>query len=229
MSLYAIGDLHLSFSDSFKPMDIFNGWDGYIGRLEENWKSSVNENDTVVIAGDTSWAMGLKNSVKDFAFINNLPGRKIILKGNHDYWWATKSKMENFFAENGFDTLHILFNNCYAYGDYGICGTRGWVSIDGDTENEKVMAREVQRLDVSIQAALSQNLKPLVFMHYPPLYGSSCNFDILNILYKYSIEKCFYGHIHGYSQRNAVTGMHDGVEYNMISSDFLQFSPYKVV
>ena len=137
--------------------------------------------------------------------------------------------MENFFAENGFNTLHILFNNCYAYGDYGICGTKGWVSIDGDTENEKVMAREVQRLEVSIQAALSQNLKPVVFMHYPPLYGSSCNFDILDILYKYNIEQCFYGHIHGYSQRNAVTGMHDGVKYDMISSDFLQFVPYKVM
>ncbi|MBQ3566973.1 MAG: metallophosphoesterase [Oscillospiraceae bacterium] len=229
MSLYAIGDLHLALSDLKKPMDIFNGWEGYTEKIEKNWRACITENDTVVLAGDTSWAMGLENSFKDFEFINNLPGKKIILKGNHDYWWATMSKMQKFFSSNNFDTLSILFNNCYQYEKYGLCGTRGWISIDGDTESEKIMVREVQRLEVSINSAIGQGLEPIVFMHYPPVYGASCNYDILDVLYRYNIKWCLYGHIHGYSQRNAVTGVHDGVRYDMISSDFLQFAPFKVL
>lgn len=229
MSLYAIGDLHLALGDTNKPMDIFNGWDNYIEKIQTNWRNTVSENDTVVLAGDISWAVGLKNSLRDFAFIDALPGRKIILKGNHDYWWSTKTKMENFFKENSFDSLNILFNNCYQYNNFGICGTRGWVSINGDTENEKVMAREVQRLEVSIMDALSKNLQPVVFMHYPPVYGATCNYDILDILFKYKIKRCFYGHIHGYSQRDAITGVQDDIEYDMISSDYLHFAPLKVM
>ncbi len=229
MSLYAIGDLHLALGDTNKPMDIFNGWDNYIEKIETNWRSMISENDTVVLAGDISWAVGLKNSLNDFAFIDALPGRKIILKGNHDYWWSTKTKMECFFKENNFDTLNILFNNCYEYEGFGICGTRGWVSINGDTENEKVMAREVQRLEVSIKEALSKNLEPIVFMHYPPVYAATCNYDILDILFRYKIKRCLYGHIHGYSQKNAITGVQDEIEYDMISSDYLHFAPLKVM
>jgi len=229
VALYAIGDLHLALSDTYKPMDIFSGWEGYTEKLETSWRNMITDDDTVVLAGDTSWAMKLQNSYNDFAFVNSLPGKKIILKGNHDYWWATMAKMERWFKENDFSTVSILFNNCYSYENYGICGTRGWVSIGGDTEDEKVMLREVQRLEVSVKAALDQGLEPLVFMHYPPVYGASCNYDILDVLYRYGIKKCFYGHIHGYSQKNAVTGVHDGVEYIMISSDFLKFSPYKVM
>lgn len=228
MSLYAIGDLHLSL-DSDKPMNIFNGWDDYTKRLEDNWRSVVKDDDTVVLAGDISWAVGLENSFKDLQFVNSLPGKKIILKGNHDYWWATKTKIEKFFLKNSFDTLNILFNNFFQYENTGICGTRGWVSIDGDTENEKVMAREVQRLETSIKGAVEAGLTPVVFMHYPPVYGSSCNYDILDVLFRYDIKDCYYGHIHGYSQKNAVTGIQDGINYRMISSDFLQFMPFKVL
>ena len=128
MALFAIGDLHLSLGDQFKPMDIFNGWDGYVEKLEQNWRSTVTPEDTVVLAGDTSWAMKLPNVLNDFEFINSLPGKKIILKGNHDYWWSTMAKMERFVEENHFDTISFLFNNCYSYGKYGICGTRGWVA-----------------------------------------------------------------------------------------------------
>lgn len=228
MSLYAIGDLHLSL-DSDKPMNIFNGWDDYTQRLEANWKSTVKDDDTVVLAGDISWAVGLENSFKDLQFVNSLPGKKIILKGNHDYWWATKTKIEKFFSLNGFDTLNILFNNYFQYENIGICGTRGWVSIDGDSENEKVMAREVQRLETSVKGAVEAGLTPVVFMHYPPVYGSSCNYDILDVLFRYDIKECYYGHIHGYSQKNAITGMQDGINYRMISSDYLQFMPLKVL
>lgn len=229
MSLYAIGDLHLSLSDKFKPMDIFNGWEGYTEKLETNWRNNIKDEDTVVLAGDTSWAMKLQNSYKDFEFVNSLPGRKIILKGNHDYWWSTMAKMERYFRENDFSTIDILFNNCYSYGRYGICGTRGWVNIGDDTEDERVLLREVQRLEVSVKEAVDRGLEPLVFMHYPPLYGAGCNYGILDVLYRYKIKKCYYGHIHGYSQKNAVTGVHDGIDYTMISSDYLGFMPYKVM
>lgn len=228
MALFAIGDLHLALSDVYKPMDIFNGWEGYTEKLELNWKNVIADDDTVVLAGDISWAMKLENAYKDFAFVNDLPGKKIILKGNHDYWWCTKSKMDRYFKENNFSTINILFNNCYEYKNFGICGTRGWVSIDGDTENEKVLLREVHRLEVSIKEAVSKGLEPIVFMHYPPIYGNSCNYDILDVLFKYNIKRCFYGHVHGYSQKNAITGIHDGVEYTMISGDYLKFMPYKV-
>lgn len=229
MALYAIGDLHLALSDTYKPMDIFSGWEGYTEKLENNWRNTITDEDTVVLAGDTSWAMKLQNSFKDFDFVNRLPGKKIILKGNHDYWWSTMSKMERYFKENGFDTISILFNNCYSYEGYGICGTRGWVNIGDDTEDEKVLLREVQRLEVSIKEALARELEPIVFMHYPPVYGSGCNYDILDVLYRYEIKRCFYGHIHGYSQKNAITGVHDGVEYTMISGDYINFMPYKVL
>ncbi len=139
------------------------------------------------------------------------------------------AKMERFVEENHFDTISFLFNNCYFYGKYGICGTRGWVSIGDGTEDEKVQFREVQRLEVSIKAALDAGLEPVVFLHYPPVYGLNSNYDILDVLYRYGIKKCFYGHIHGYSQKNAITGMHDGVEYIMISSDYLKFAPYRVM
>ncbi|MDO5559138.1 MAG: metallophosphoesterase [Oscillospiraceae bacterium] len=229
MSLFAIGDLHLSLGDSKKPMGIFNGWEDHTQKISDSFSSMLTPEDTVVLAGDTSWAMGLNNSLADFQFINSLPGRKIILKGNHDYWWSTRRKMDNFFRENSLDTLNILYNDFYEYNGYGICGTRGWVSIDGKTENESVMAKEVQRLEVSISGAESQNLEPIVFMHYPPVYGSSCNYDILDVLFRHGIKQCFYGHIHGYSQKNAVTGIQDGIEYRMISSDFLHFVPLKVM
>ena len=229
MALFAIGDLHLSFGDQFKPMDIFSGWEGYTEKLEANWRNTINDEDTVVLAGDTSWAMKLQNAYRDFEFVDSLPGRKIILKGNHDYWWSTMAKMERYFEENNFRTIDILFNNCYRYDSYGICGTRGWFSTGEDTEDERVMFREVQRLEVSIKDAQSKGLEPLVFMHYPPVYGSFCNYDILDVLYRYSIKKCYYGHIHGYSQKNAVTGLHDGIEYTMISGDYLKFMPFKVM
>lgn len=229
MALFTIGDLHLALSDKDKPMDIFNGWEGYTQKLEENWRHTISDEDTVVLVGDISWASKLENSFKDFEFVNNLPGKKIIIKGNHDYWWATKAKMEKYFKENNFNTLNILFNNCYEYQGFGICGTRGWVSINGDTENEKVMFREVQRLEVSIKEAVDRELEPIVFMHYPPVYGSNCNYDILDILFKYNIKRCFYGHIHGYSQRNAITSIQDGIKYYMVSGDFLKFMPYKIM
>lgn len=233
MSLYVIGDLHLTFSDPSKTMEVFPGWENYQERIEKNWLETVKPEDTVVIAGDLSWGMSLQQAEPDFRFINGLPGRKLILKGNHDYWWVTKKKMETFFAENGFDTLNIIHNNHYAYENYGICGTRGWVNgTDGsrDVQDEKVLKREVQRLETSIKSAVEAGLEPLVFMHYPPIFASNFNYDILEILYRYNIKECYYGHIHGRSAHElCVKNTYDGVNFHLISGDYIHFMPKKVL
>lgn len=233
MSLYVIGDLHLTFSDPSKTMEVFPGWENYQERIEKNWLETVKPEDTVVIAGDLSWGMSLQQAEPDFRFINGLPGRKLILKGNHDYWWVTKKKMETFFAENSFDTLKIIHNNHYAYENYGICGTRGWVNgTDGsrDVQDEKVLKREVQRLETSIKSAVEAGLEPLVFMHYPPIFASNFNYDILEILYRYNIKECYYGHIHGRSAHElCVKNTYDGVNFHLISGDYIHFMPEKVL
>ncbi len=227
MSLFAIGDPHLSFSTD-KPMNVFKGWDNYVERFEKNWKNIVTEDDTVVIAGDVSWAMSLKEAKADFEFINSLPGQKIILKGNHDYWWDTKTKMEKFFADNNFDTLHILFNNAYKIGDISVCGTRGWFYDDNTEDKNKVILREAGRLRTSIKAAKELGGTPVVFLHYPPITQLAKCDEIYNVLVENDIEICYYAHLHSYSTRNAVTGLHEGIKFSLISSDYLEFCPKKI-
>lgn len=230
MSLYTIADLHLCFSDPAKTMSIFAGWENYQERIGENWRNTVSDEDTVVIAGDVSWGMSLQQAAADFRFINELPGKKIIIKGNHDYWWVTMKKMEDFFAAEGFDTIKILHNNHYAYENYAVCGTRGWVNMPGETQDEKVLRREVQRLETSIRSAVSAGLEPLVFMHYPPIFAANFNYDILEILYRYNIKECYYGHIHGRSAHElCVKNTYDDINFHLISGDYTQFKPEKVL
>lgn len=230
MSLYAIGDLHLSLSKNVdKAMDIFGGWTNYVERIKENWESEITSADTVVLAGDSSWGMNNEQAEADFAFINALPGEKIILKGNHDYWWTTKKKMDDFFAEKGFSTLKILHNNHYSYEGHGICGTRGWINETTEPADAKVLAREALRLEASIKSAITAGQTPMVFLHYPPIYADNYNYDILDVLYKYDIKECYYGHIHGKGCSYAINGNRDGIKFSLISSDFLQFSPLKIL
>lgn len=224
MSLYAIADLHLSFAVN-KPMNIFSGWEDYVERLTENWQNTVKCEDTVVIPGDISWGMNFSEVKADFDYINRLNGRKIIIKGNHDYWWNTMSKMNRFLEENGFNTISILNNNHYAYGEYGICGTRGWVKDTEEPADAKVLAREAQRLETSIKSALADDKKPLVFLHYPPVYNNEYNYDIIDVLFKYDIKQCWYGHLHGRAHRFAVCGEYDGINYQLVAGDFVQFCP----
>lgn len=228
MSLFAIGDLHLSLSVKSKPMDIFSGWENYMQLLEENWHREVSENDTIVLAGDISWAMNIRDAYEDFKWIHEMPGNKIILKGNHDYWWSTIRKIENSFAEWGFDSLNILHNNYFEYERYAICGTRGWVNMPGEPNDAKILAREAGRLSASVEPAMKAGLEPLVFLHYPPVYGSSVNLDIMDVLFRFGIKRCWYGHLHGPSIRNSVNGERDGIKFSLISSDFLQFCPKKI-
>lgn len=224
MSLYAIADLHLSLS-SGKPMNIFPGWDNHVERLEKNWQATVSPDDTVVVPGDISWAINFDEAKADFDFVNRLNGHKVILKGNHDYWWNSMTKMNRFLDENDFDTIMILHNNYYPYGEYGICGTRGWIKDTEEPADAKVLAREAGRLEASIKAALVDGKKPIVFLHYPPIFANDCNREILDVLFRYDIKDCYYGHLHGNAHRFAVCGEVDGINYQLIAGDFVQFCP----
>lgn len=225
MSLFAIADLHLSLGED-KPMDIFAGWNDYVNRLEQNWKSIITDNDTVVIGGDISWAMKLEETYVDFKFIDDLPGKKIFLKGNHDYWWGTKSKIDKFLESNSLNTISILFNNSYECDDFAICGTRGWFLENDTPEDVKVLNREIGRLTASIESALKTGKEPVVFLHYPPYYcGTECK-EIIKVLLKYNIKKCYYGHIHGHKNiRNAFEGEYKGIDLKLISCDRVSFTP----
>ena len=228
MALYAIGDLHLCLGAP-KPMDIFGGnWTGYMDKLKEGL-SVITPEDTTVLLGDLSWALSLEESAADFAWINEIPGRKIILKGNHDYWWSTAAKFSKFCEANGFSDMEILNNNCFEYEDWAICGTRGWFFEENrsGTHDEKVFRRELCRLEASLKAAGEK--RKMVFLHYPPKYkGYECP-EILELLEKYEVRRCFYGHLHGGSHKLAMEGLWDGVEYRMVSADYLNFKPYKVI
>lgn len=208
-------------------MDIFGGaWNGYVDKLREGL-SILREEDTIVLAGDISWGMSLEESTEDFAFLDAFPGRKLIVKGNHDYWWTTANKTYRFWEEHGFKTLNLLHNNCYEYGGYALCGTRGWfLDEDKNGHNQKVFNRELLRLETSLKAA---GEKPkLVFLHYPPLYqGYSC-LEILNLLEQYQVRACYYGHLHGGSHRLALEGMHGSVDYHLVAGDYLGFHPLKI-
>lgn len=223
MALFAIGDMHLSLGAD-KPMDVFGGvWNGYVDKLAKGFEVVAPE-DTVVICGDISWGMSLQEAERDFAFLNALPGKKLLLKGNHDYWWTTVSKMETFFREHGFDTLHILHNNCYLYGETALCGTRGW--FYDETGSQKVFRRELIRLQASLQAAGER--EKLCFLHYPPCYeGYACR-EIMELLEEYSVSRCYYGHLHGAACRLALNGVRGSVEYRLISADCLGFQPQKI-
>lgn len=227
MALYAIGDLHLCLGTP-KPMDVFGGaWVGYMEKLKQG-TDMIRPEDTTVLLGDLSWALDLASAKADFAWINAIPGRKIILKGNHDYWWSTVSKFCQFCQTNGFTDMELLNNNCFFYGDLAICGTRGWFYEEersGD-HDEKVFKRELIRLETSLKAA--EDRQKVVFLHYPPRYrGYECE-PILELFSKYEVRRCYYGHLHGASHKLAMEGMWDGVEYRLVSADYIGFKPITV-
>jgi len=227
MALYTIGDTHLSFSSN-KPMDVFGGgWTGYVDRLREGF-ADVQPEDTVVLCGDLSWGMSLPEAREDFAFLNALPGKKLLMKGNHDYWWTTATKMQQFFRENEFDTLEILHNNCHFYGEIALCGTRGWFyEEDRGEHSAKIFNRELMRLEASLKAGGER--EKYCFLHYPPLYqGYRCQ-EIIDLLERYGVTRCFYGHLHGGSHRLAVSGQRGRVDYQLVAADYLGFRPKKIL
>lgn len=228
MALYAIGDLHLSMG-SDKPMDIFGErWQNHTEKLRAGF-AALKDDDVCVICGDLSWAMGLEASAEDFRFIDSLPGKKIVLKGNHDYWWSTASAAKRMFERNGIDTIDILYNNAFTYGGYALCGTRGWFYEEetGAEHDKKIMRREIMRLEASLKAAGER--KKLVFLHYPPIYMRYRCQEILDLLREHEAALCCYGHIHGKGCAAAFNGLRDGTEFRLVSADFVNFSPVKLM
>ncbi|MGI6265276.1 MAG: metallophosphoesterase [Acutalibacteraceae bacterium] len=225
MALYAIGDTHLSLGVD-KPMDDFGGWDHYVERLEQNWRALVGPGDTVVIAGDVSWAMNLEQAAADFAFLDRLPGQKLLIKGNHDYWWTTRKKMDAFFAERGFSTLRIVHNDAVAVdGRVSVCGTRGWFFDAEEDADRLILDREIGRLHASAAAARQTGLPPVAFLHYPPVFGEYVCEDMIAALKEEGITRCYYGHVHGPGIRKAFNGVWEGIALRLISADALGFTP----
>lgn len=224
MSLYVISDPHLSLTTD-KSMTVFPGWDDYVTRLEKQWRQLVNPEDTVVLAGDISWAMTLEDALEDFRFLHALPGRKLLFKGNHDYWWCTRRKMDAFFEENGLSSLTVVHNDAVAVdGRFAVCGSRGWFYDDAE-DNAKILRREAERLRTSIKAAKLTGLEPVVFLHYPPLFdGRACE-ELTNVLRAEEIHRCYYGHVHGVGIRQAFEGEWEGISFRLTSCDALRFCP----
>lgn len=228
MSLYVIGDTHLSLSTD-KPMNVFGGWDAHEQRLKTHWCELVTDADTVVIPGDISWGMSLEEAKADFAFLDALPGKKLLMKGNHDYWWCTRRKMDAFFEGNGFSTLRILHNDAVAIEDkVAVCGTRGWFYDAEQDADQKVLNREVGRLRTSVEAAVKTGLEPVAFLHYPPVWGEERCQVFLDVLKEYGVTRCYYGHVHGPGIRQAFNGEIDGIRLRLASADALQFVPLHV-
>ncbi len=228
MSVFVIGDTHLSQSVD-KPMDIFGGrWENYTKKLCDNWQNTVRNTDTVVIAGDVSWAMSLADALADFKLIDSLPGKKLLLKGNHDYWWDTVSKMKKFLNENGITSIDFLFNNSFNCDGLWLCGTRGWMleSSSATAHDKKIIARECSRLDRSLGSAGEG--ERVAFLHYPPIYDEVVAPEFIEVLQKHGVNRCFYGHLHGISIKNAAEGTHFGINFKLVSADAIDFLPISI-
>ena len=227
MALYAISDLHLSFA-SDKPMDVFGEhWLNHDERIKENWIKKINDEDTVLIAGDISWSIKMEDGMKDLEWIHSLPGKKIISKGNHDYWWGSISKLNGLYED-----ISFIQNNYFNYGDYAICGTRGW-NPPGDKNtqhDEKIYSREQIRLKLSLDKAVNEGYsKIIVMIHYPPVNDKFEGSDFTKVFEDYGVEKVIYGHLHGPSLKHVFEGNHGGVEYIMTSCDYINFDPIKIL
>lgn len=232
MSIYAIADLHLSFNNP-KPMDIFgDNWENHAEKIKRDWIEKVKENDTVLIPGDFSWETYLEDTYKDFAYLDSLPGKKILLKGNHDYWWTTVTNIRKYLKENNFNTIDILYNNSYEVEDKIIVGTRGWDY--SKTADKKIIEREINRLIISLESAPKRenNKEIIACMHYPPISKNLINNEyeqkIINILKEYNVKICLYGHLHGTAHKDAINGERENIKFSLVSADYLDFKLLKI-
>ncbi len=229
MSIFVIGDLHLSFHEN-KPMSIFgDNWEGHEDKIKQDWKKKVKPGDLVILPGDFSWSTYLNDTYEDFSYLASLPGKKILLKGNHDYWWTTVTSMKKYLEENNFENIDFLYNNSYEYENHILVGTRGWYQSEED-EDKKLLKREEIRLELSINDGIKNygNEKEIIaFMHYPPITQANIihneENEFIRILQKYKIKKCYYGHLHGISIKEAVQGEYFGINFELVSCDNLNF------
>lgn len=234
MAIFAIADLHLSFNED-KPMNIFGEkWQNHEEKIKQDWIEKVTEKDTVLLPGDFSWSMYLKDTKADFEYLNKLPGRKILLKGNHDYWWSTLNKMQKYIEENNFENIDFLYNNSYEVEGNIIAGTRGWVQSN-EEEDKKMINRESIRLELSIKDGIQKHgdNKPIIIcMHYPPYtnYNKQNLIDspFIEIMRKYNVKKCIYGHLHGESIKEAIQGNIKGIDTKLVSADGVNFKLIKI-
>lgn len=229
MAIWAIADLHLSFNEN-KPMDIFgDNWKNHEEKIKQDWLNKVSDNDAVLLPGDFSWSMYLEDTVKDFEYINKLPGKKILLKGNHDYWWTTVTKMREFIEEQGFENIDFLHNNSFEYDGVIIAGTKGW-ALSGEEYDEKLVQREMLRLELSIEDGIKkygEGKEVIVCMHYPPTTKNG-EMNFINIMKKYNVKQCYYGHLHSTAIQGAVEGDFFGINLKLVSADGLDFKLLKV-
>ncbi len=231
MSVYVLSDLHLSLTAQ-KPMDIFGDrWENYHEKIESGWRSKIKENDTVIVAGDVSWAMSLCDTIKDFNFIENLPGLKLLGKGNHDYWWDTQKKMNDFLEQNNIKTIKFLYNNAYNTEGMTICGSRGWFlnqkAAPDNSDYKKIVLRESGRIEASINEAKKYNNEIILFLHFPPVYKNFICDEILTVLHKHNIKRCYYGHIHS-EYETLPSFVYEGITFTITSADYLNFIPLKI-
>ncbi len=228
MALYAISDLHLDLNGD-KPMDIFGeNWFRHDEKIKENWIKKVKDEDTVLISGDISWSMKIENGMNDLHWIHDLPGKKVMVKGNHDYWWVSITKLNNLYED-----MEFIQNSFSVYEDYAICGTRGWICPGGESfkaHDEKIYNRELMRLRLSLDAAIKKDFKKIIVMiHYPPMNEKLIESGFVEIFKEYNVEKVIYGHLHGPSLSKALNGKKDGIEYILTSGDYLNFDPIKIL
>ena len=234
MSIYVIADLHLSFTQN-KPMNIFgDNWTNHEEKIKQDWLEKVKPNDTVILPGDFSWATYLEDTKLDFEYLHNLPGKKILLKGNHDYWWTTLTSMRKFISDNNFENIDFLYNNSYLVEDKIIVGTRGWTLQDTE-ESKKMINRENERLKLSLKSAIEnfgEDKEIIVFMHYPPLSSknllNNLHLEFYKTMKQYDVKRCYYGHLHGNSHKDAIEGEIGGIDFNLVSADYLDFKLQKI-
>lgn len=230
MSIYAISDLHLAFNKN-KPMEIFgDNWKEHYKKIKLDWESKVKVDDLVLLPGDFSWAIDLKGNLEEFKYLEELPGKKILLKGNHDYWWNSLSKMNKFLEENDIKSIGFLHNNSYLFQDYIIVGTRGWE--DSNTEDDlKILKRERLRLELSLKDGVSKygsDKGIIVNMHYPPFIEST-DVNFIDLMNNYNVEYCIYGHIHGKIDKEIENIEKSRIKFKLVSCDYLDFKLYKII
>ena len=236
MALYAMSDLHLSLSAP-KPMDVFGtSWHNYMEKISDNWQRIVTDRDAVVVGGDISWAMYMDEAYEDFKFLNALPGKKYLSRGNHDYWWQTLAKMKAYVSNNKFDTISFIQNDAFIFENKSVAATRGWILPSSDsfgTEDKRIYERELIRLSLACDAmercekqnSLSE-FERIVVLHYPPISSNGKPDEgIFEVFRKYGIKKCVYGHLHGPAHQSAFCGNLDGIELKLVSADYLKFIP----
>lgn len=225
MRIFAIGDLHLSHGIE-KPMDLFGDhWKEHTQKIKDNWEKHITSEDIILIPGDISWAMRLKEATPDLDWLDALPGKKICIRGNHDYWWDRPKKLADAYPQ-----MVFLQNTAYSLDKITLCGTRGWMCpnpIHFTAEDERLFIRELTRLKLSLDHAMKQDAQEIwVMLHYPPTYGDNKQSPITDLLKHYPVKKVIYGHLHDQTSWDmALKGSIEGIDYHLVSADYLQFNP----